>query len=53
MYSMEAQEIVDRLESIVAETLQQEINNHGKWDKQSVADIVLRYKVMPYLLEHF
>ncbi|XP_068750385.1 uncharacterized protein [Montipora capricornis] len=46
VYSMDAQEIVDRLESIVAETLPQEINNHGKWDKQSVADIVLRYKVL-------
>lgn len=42
---MEMHEIVDKLESIVSETIPQS-KNGGKWDQESVIDIVHKYEVI-------
>ena len=42
---MEIHEIVDKLESIVSETLPQS-KKGGKWDQESVIDIVHKYEVI-------
>ena len=41
VYSMETQEIVNKLENIVTET----IPNSSEWLNQSVQDLVVKYKV--------
>lgn len=45
VYTMEMHEIVDKLESIVSETIPQS-KNGGKWDQESVIDIVHKYEVI-------
>ena len=45
---METHEIVDKLESIVTETLPEATGR--KWENQSVSDLVVKYKVRVPLL---
>ena len=45
VYTMETHEIIDKLESIVSETLPKS-KTGGKWERESIIDIVLKYKVI-------
>lgn len=52
VYTMEMHEIVDKLESIVSETLPQS-KKGGKWDQESVFDIVHKYEVLNRCYQEF
>lgn len=45
VYTLETHEIVDKLESIVSKTLPQS-QKGGKWEQESVMDLVLKYEVI-------